>query len=266
MHILLTVEVGNSTTRMGLMQGGELLGTFGLSTIAAHTADELRFYMRGFLGENGLEASDVADVIIASVVPEKNISITEAVARMFGHEPLMIGPGVRTGIQLRFGNPREIGSDRIVNAAAAHYLYRRSSIVVDFGTATTFDYVSEQGVFEYTIIMPGLAISADALKLAAAKLPGIEIRRPPRILARNTVSGMQAGITYGYIGSVDAILREMKKELKDDCFVIATGDLGKLIAPDCGLIDVYDPDIAHKGLRVIYDLNQNEKLRHFRVK
>lgn len=251
---------------MGLMRDDELLGTFSLSTIASHTSDELRFYLRGFLAEKGLQTADVKDTIIASVVPEKNISVTDAVTEMFGHEPLMVGPGVRTGIQLRFENPREIGSDRIVNAAAAHYLYGRSSIVVDFGTATTFDYVSEQGVFEYTIIMPGLAISAGALKLAAAKLPGIEIRRPSRILARNTVSGMQAGITYGYIGSVDAILREMKKELKDDCFVIATGDLGKLIAPDCGLIDIYDPDIAHKGLRVIYDLNQNEKLRHFRVK
>lgn len=261
MHILLTVEIGNSVIETGIMKGDELLGTFRLSAAACHTADELRFFLRGFLSENDLVPMDVDDVIIASVAPEKNRSVIDAVKKMFHQDPLLIGPGVKTGIQLRFENPREIGSDRIANAAAAHYLYHRSCIVVNFATAATFDYVSEDGIFEYTIIMPGLEISADALKHSTAKLPGIEIVRPQRILARNTVAGMQAGIVYGFTGSVDAILKEMKKELKDDCYVIASGDHAEMIAFCCGEIDICDPKISHRGLRVIYDLNQKDKTR-----
>ena len=259
MNILLTVEVGNSTTCMALMKGEELLGTFRLSTVASHTADELRVYMRSFLFEHDLNTGDVDDAIVASVVPEKTEHVVRAIERMFAIRPLVIGPGVKTGIQLRFENAKEIGSDRIVNAAAAHHKYGRSCIVIDFGTATTFDHVDARGVFEYTIIMPGIEISAGALKAAAAKLPGIEIRRPDKILARNTVSGMQAGLTYGYIGAVDAILKEMKKELNEDCYTIATGELAFAIAKECKEIDAYEPDLAPIGMRCIYDLNSDKR-------
>lgn len=259
MAILLTIEIGNTTTCMALMQEEKLLGTFRLSTIASHTTDEIRIFMRNFLMEHHLDTDQIHDAIVASVVPEKTDHVLQAVEMMFGIHPIVIGPGVKTGIQLRFENAKEIGSDRIVNAAAAHKKYGRSCIVIDFGTATTFDYVDARGVFEYTIIMPGIEISAGALKAAAAKLPGIEIKRPDKILARNTVSGMQAGLTYGYIGAVDAILKEMKIELKDNCWTVATGELAETIARECTEIDAYEKGLAPLGMRYIYDLNKDKR-------
>lgn len=256
MHVLMTIKAGNSHIRFGLMDGDQLIGKFRLSTKPCRTSDEYMMCMDYFLHSVNLKREDICDVIIASVVPENMHAICASIRKLFHREPMIVGPGTKTGIQLRFENAKEIGSDRIVYAAAAHYLYQKDCIVTAFGTATTFDYVSKEGIFGYTIIEPGIRICASALKNAAAKLPAIEIEKPKKILARNTVQGMQAGLVYGYIGSVEGILKEMKKELhKPDCMVIATGGLGRIICENCKAIDRYDPDFAFQGLRILYQLN-----------
>ena len=173
---------------------------------------------------------------------------------------MIITPRTKTCIRLMADNPKAVGADRIVDCTYAYSRFRRSCIVVDFGTATTFDYVNEAGEFRYTVIAPGIGISANALSSQTAKLPEIEIRKPQSILGTNTITGMQAGVVYGYIGLVEGILRQMKKELHDeDCYVIATGGLGKVIASETQEIDEYDPDIAYKGMRILYDLNRSRK-------
>ena len=180
-----------------------------------------------------------------------------AIVKFLHKDPIIVGPGIKTGISIRTDNPREVGADRIVDISMAYHTYHKSCIIVDFGTATTFDYISGDGVFKYTVIAPGLGIVANALTSQTAKLPEIEIQKPESILNGNTITGMQAGVIYGYIGSVEYIIKQMKKELKlKDCLVIATGGLGKVIAKETKEIDLFDPDVAYKGMRILYDLNK----------
>lgn len=260
MHVLMCVEVGNTNISFSLMQDSELIGNFRLSTRTPRTSDEFVMALSYFFASQKMKKDDVDDVIISSVVPEVMHALRSAIVKMWHKEAVVVGPGIRTGISIRADNPKAIGTDRIVNAAAAHALYGGDCIVVDFGTATTFDYVDPAGIFRYTIIEPGVAICANALKIATAKLPGIEIEKPSRILAKDTNSGIQAGVVYGYIGSVEWILQQMKKELKKpDCHVIATGGLGRVIAPEVKTIETYDPHLAPKGLRIIYDLNRRDR-------
>jgi type III pantothenate kinase len=257
MHLLLCVEVGNTNTVFSLMKEDELVGSFRMSSRTHRTSDEFVMALTYFFASQHLTSDDVDDVIICSVVPEVMHAMRSAVVKLWHKEAMVVGPGIRTGISIRADNPKAIGTDRIVNAAAVHALYQGDCIVVDFGTATTFDYVDPEGIFRYTIIEPGVAICANALKYETAKLPGIEIEKPKKILAKDTVSGIQAGVVYGYIGSVEAILTQMKKELKKpDCHVVATGGLGRVIAPEVKMIEAYDPHLAAKGLRMIYDLNR----------
>ena len=170
---------------------------------------------------------------------------------------MIIGPGIKTGIKINQDNARSVGADRIVNVSYAYHTFKKPCIIIDFGTATTFDYVNEKGEFEYTVISPGLEISAQALYNQTAKLPEIEIKKPASILATNTIDGMQAGVVYGYIGHVEYIIRQMKKELKNnDIKVIATGGLGRTIYNATKMIDEFDPDIAFKGMKIIYDKNK----------
>lgn len=259
MHILMTIDVGNTNIALGLMAEKEVIGSFRLTTQTPRTSDEFGICMRSLMDSSGVAADDIDDVIISSVVPKCMYALTASIRKYIKKEPMIVGPGMKTGIQLRNDNPKEVGADRIVDVTAAHYLHKRSCIIVDFGTATTFDYVSKQGIFEYTVIAPGLGISANALTSKTAKLPEIEIMKPKSILGKNTISGMQAGIVYGYIGLVEGILRQMKKELKDEtCYVIATGGLGKVITNETSEIDEYDPDIAYKGMRILYDLNKKK--------
>jgi pantothenate kinase, type III len=259
MHILMTIDVGNTNIALGLMAEKKVLGSFRLTTQTPRTSDEFGICIRSLMDSSGVKAEDVDDVIISSVVPKRMYALTASIRKYIQKEPLLVGPGMKTGIQLRNDNPREVGADRIVDVTAAHYLFERNCIVVDFGTATTFDYVTKQGVFEYTVIAPGLGISSNALTSQTAKLPEIEIQKPKSILGKNTVAGMQAGVVYGYIGLVEGIIRQMKKELKDpDCYVVATGGLGKVIATETKEINEYDPDIAYKGMRILYDLNKKK--------
>lgn len=256
----MTIDVGNTNISLGLMAGNELIGSFRLTTQTPRTSDEFGICFRSLLDSSNVTADDIDDVIISSVVPKRMYALTSSIVKYFHKEPMIVGPGIRTGVQIRTDNPREVGADRIVDVAAAHYKYKRSCIVVDFGTATTFDYISAEGIFQYTVIAPGLGISANALTSSAAKLPEVEIVKPKSVLGRNTVAGIQAGVVYGYIGLVEGIIRQMKKELKDqNAYVVATGGLGKVIARETTLINEYDPVIAFEGMRILYDLNKEEK-------
>lgn len=255
-EMLMTVDAGNTNITLALMQGDEVIGRFMLMTKTPRTSDEYGIFFKEFIESCDVSVNDVDHVIISSVVPKVMYSLTSAIRKYIHVHPIEIGPGIKTGIEIRADNPKEVGADRIVNVAAAYYTYHRSCIVVDFGTATTFDYVSDQGVFEYTVISPGLGISAQALTNQTAKLPEIEIKKPKSVLGKNTIAGMQAGIVYGYIGQVEYIVKQMRKELHDeDCFVVATGGLGRSLFNDIDIIDHYDKDLAARGMKIIFDKN-----------
>lgn len=257
MKYLLTIDVGNTHIKMQLMDRDISAGTFRLTTKQPRTSDEYGICIREFLGTYGVNKEDIIDTVISSVVPKINYSLNSAVIKFIGKEPLFISSRIKTGIQIRTENAKEVGADRIVDVAAVWHTYHRDCIIVDFGTATTFDYVSREGVFAYTVIVPGIQISANALTGQTAKLPEIEILKPESVLGTNTVTGMQAGVVYGYIGAVEYIIDTMKKELHlDDCLVIATGGLGKIIAGETDRIDIYDKDIAGKGISILYHLNR----------
>ncbi|MBR4445402.1 MAG: type III pantothenate kinase [Solobacterium sp.] len=255
--MLLAVDVGNTNISMGLLDGKTVKASFRLTTNLQRTSDEFGFVVKDLLTAASLTPEDIEDVVISSVVPKIMYSLTSCMKKYVHKVPLVVGPDIRTGIKVVTDNPHGVGADRIVNTSYAHYTYGRSCIIVDFGTATTFDYVNAQGEFRYTVISPGLGISAAALSGMTAKLPEIEIKKPESVLGTTTITGMQAGVVYGYIGLVEYIIKQMKKELNDpDCYVIATGGLGRVIAPETDEISEYDPDIAYKGIRILYDMNK----------
>ncbi len=255
--MILTVDIGNTNIAMGLVDDEKVYGTFRLTTKTPRTSDEFVIALSSFFMNSEIMKHQVEDVIISSVVPQVMYSFNSAIIKFLKKEPIIIGPGIKTGIKIQTENPKEVGADRIVDVVAGHNKYHSSCIVIDFGTATTFDYISKDAVFKYCIITPGIRISANALTSQAAKLPNVEIQKPKSILGTNTISGMQAGIVYGYIGSVEYIIKTMKKELNDpDCPVIATGGLGKIIASETDMINDYDPDLAYKGMWKIYKLNK----------
>ena len=255
---LLTIDVGNTHIKMNLLSDSDKeIAGFRLTTKIPRTSDEYGLLIREFMNANSLSKEDIKDVVISSVVPKVMYSLTSSIIKYLNKEPIIVGPGIKTGISVRTDNPKEVGADRIVDCAAAYYTYHRSCIIVDFGTATTFDYVSNDGVFQYTVIAPGLETSASALTSQTAKLPEVEIRKPESILVKNTIAGMQAGVVYGYIGLVEYIIRRMKKELNDkDALVIATGGLGRVIAVETDEIDIYEPDLAGLGMKIIYERNK----------
>lgn len=251
--MLMTIDVGNTTILVGVFKGEDLFASFRLNSRTERTSDELGIFLLNMLATKQISSEAIHDAVISSVVPKCMHALTSALQRYFHVKPIIVGPGTKTGIEVRTDNPKEVGADRITNVAACHALYKgRSCLIIDFGTATTFDYVDAQGVFKHTVIMPGLEISTRALFNATAKLPDVEIKKPDSILVSNTVQGMQAGIVYGYIGAVEFIIKRMKQELNDDPLVIATGGLGRLIANETDLIAIYDPDIAFTGMKVIY--------------
>lgn len=254
--MLMTIDVGNTNITLGVFDGEELRATFRLTTKAPRTSDELGVSICSFLNARGIALDQITDAVISSVVPKVMHSLTSALRRYFSVTPLIIGPGIKTGIRMGGDNPKETGADRIVNVAAAYHTYKRACLVLDFGTATTYDYVSDEGVFEYTVISPGLQISAQALWSQTAKLPEVEIVKPASILARNTVNGMQSGLVYGYIGQVEYIIKKMREELGGEMIVLATGGLGRMISKETEEIDFYDPNLAFKGMKIIYEKNR----------
>ena len=251
--MLLVVDVGNTNITFGVFDGEKLEGTFRMTTKLQRTSDEYGICIRDLLTHNRMEPAKVRDVIIASVVPNVMHSLLSAFIKYFGIHPVVVEPGIKTGIRIATENPRQIGADRIVDAAAAYELYGGPVFVIDFGTGTTYDLVDETGAFVSGVTAPGIRTSAKALWEEAAKLPEIEIRKPGSILARETITSMQAGLIYGQIGQTEYIIRQTKKETGyKDLKVVATGGLGKIIANETDEIDIYDPTLTLRGLQLIY--------------
>lgn len=256
--MILVIDVGNTNIVVGAMEGRDLIGGWRMTSQYPHSSDEYGIMMLDFLKQRDIDIKDIEDIIISCVVPDILYSLSNSFKRYFSKDPIIIGPGLKTGIDIRTDNPKEVGADRIVNVVAGYQLHGGPALVIDFGTATTYDVVTEKGEFIAGITSPGIRISADALWERAAQLPKFEIKRPKKILdAKNTITSMQAGLVYGYIGQVEYIANRVKEELGvDKLKVIATGGLGKIIQEGTDIIDVYDPLLTLKGLSIIYDKNK----------
>ncbi len=255
--MILVIDVGNTNITYGVYRGKELVATFRMTTKQARTSDEYGMSIMELLRINSVEKEDLEGTIIASVVPNVMHSLTGAVTRYLKTPPLIVGPGVKTGIRVVTENPRQIGADRIVDAVAAYEIYGGPVLVLDFGTATTYDLVSEDGSFVACIIAPGIRISAKALWEGTAKLPEVEIKKPKSILAQETISSMQAGLIYGQIGQTEYIVSQVKKASGyDNLKVVATGGLGRLISEETESIQYYNSTLTLDGLRMIYEKNR----------
>jgi len=251
---LLVVDVGNTNIVLGVFRGDALISSWRLATARERTSDEYGILARQLIGEAFSDAFEGA--IVSSVVPPLNHSIASMVRKFFGLDALFVEPGVKTGIAIHTDNPQEVGADRIVNCVAAHAEYGGPAIIVDFGTATTFDVVTHDARYIGGVIAPGLTISAEALFARAARLPRVDIRRPESVIGTNTIVNMQSGIYFGYLGLVDGILGRMKREVPDVRAVVATGGLASLLAPDSEYIEHVDDDLTMKGLKIVYERNR----------
>ena len=259
--MVLVVDIGNTNIVIGVYDGNELVGNWRLVTRDEKTSDEYGISILSLLSYNDINHKNINSAIVSSVVPNVMHSFENALKKFFHIDPIIVGPGVKTGITIITDNPREVGAGRIVNIVAAHELYGNGDtiMVIDFGTATTYDIVNEKGEFRYGITSPGIQISADALWQRTAQLPKIEIKKPDSILGKNTVMSMQAGLIYGYIGQVEYIIKKVKEELHDENIkVVATGGLGRLIYDGTSEIDIFDPHLVFKGLKIIHDKNYKE--------
>lgn len=255
--MLLVIDVGNTNITLGVFKKEELLGTFRMTTKLPRTSDEYGIMLKELVERQGILSKDIHAVIIASVVPDIMHSLGSAMIKYFGIKPIIVSAGIKTGIRIVTENPKQVGADRIVDAVAAYTLYGGPVIVIDFGTATTYDIVGPGATFEGAVIAPGIRTSAQAMWGQAAMLPAIEIKKPDTILAKETVSSMQAGIVFGQIGQVEYIVDRIRRESGyTDAKVVASGGLGNIIARETEVIDVYDPQLTLKGLRIIYEKNK----------
>jgi type III pantothenate kinase len=254
--MLLVMDVGNTNTVLGVYEGTKLLAHWRLTTIRDRTVDEYGILSRTLLSLASIEARSIDAMIIASVVPPLN-SVLEGMGRAyFRLKPMFVEPGVKTGMPILYDNPQEVGADRIVNAVAAYEKCRTAVIVVDFGTATTFDAISSRGEYLGGAIAPGLAISAEALFERAARLPRVDIRRPPGVIGRNTTNSLQSGLFHGYLGLVQGILSRMREEMGEPVRTIGTGGLAASLEVELrAILDDLDPNLTLEGLRIIHDRN-----------
>lgn len=254
--MLLAIDVGNTNSAIGVYKGNTLVGNWRVSTVRERTSDETGIFLVSVLNQAGIDPSQIKDVIMCSVVPPAMHSIVNAIKKYFNIEPIVLEPGVKTGINIKYENPREVGTDKIANAVGALKLYGGPLIIVDFGTATTFCAISRKGDYLGGIICPGIKISAEALFTRASMLPRIEITKPRYIIGKTTVNSMQSGILYGFVGQVDYIVNLMKQEMaEDNVKVIATGGMANLIASESRSIDKVNTLLTLEGLKFVYQMN-----------
>lgn len=256
--MLLVIDVGNTNITFGIYRAKELVTTFRLMSKMPRTSDEYGVLITELLNKNHITCEEIEGVAVASVVPNIMHSLTGGIKRYVHQNLLIVGAGVKTGIRIVTENPKEIGPDRIVDAVAAYELYGGPVLVIDFGTATTYDLVTAEGCFAAGITAPGIRISAKALWEDTAKLPEIEIKKPASILAQETISSMQAGLVYGQIGQTEYIIQRVRKETRyDNMKVVATGGLGRIIAEETDMIQEYNSSLTLEGLRIIYEKNRH---------
>lgn len=254
--LLIVVDVGNTTTVFGVYRGDQLVASFRLSTDTERTADEYGAMLLPLFSRAGLQPAAASAIVVSSVVPPLNLTLTRLSTEFFGRKPTYVEPGIRTGMPIRYDHPAEVGADRIVNAVAARELYGAPVIVVDFGTATTFDIVNAAGEYAGGIIAPGILISAEALFAHASRLYRVDVRKPAELVGRTTAAAMQAGIYYGYIGLVDGILERLLAELGEMREIVATGGQAELIASGSRYLRRVEPELTLTGLKLIHDRNR----------
>lgn len=255
--MLLTLDIGNTNIAFGIFEEETLRATWSISTDLNKTADEYAVLLLNLLPREGLALSDIDHAIICSVVPPLEPIVDELIKRYLRTSPLVISPGVKTGVRIGIDNPREVGADRVVNAAAAHRLYGGPVIIIDFGTATTLDAISEDGEYLGGAIAPGIGIAAEALFTRASKLPRIELVPPEHAIGRNTVTAMQSGVMFGYVGLVESLVARIRQELGGKAKVVATGGLANVIAKETNVIDEVNPNLTLIGLRFIHEMNRS---------
>jgi len=252
----MVIDVGNTNIVFGVFEGEKLVREWRIGTMRDRTSDEYGVLVRNLYATGGLAPDDVHDAILSSVVPPLTKVITDLCRGYFDIDPIVVGPGVKTGMPILYDSPREVGADRIVNAVAAYAIHEEPTIVVDFGTATTFDYISAKGEYLGGAIVPGITVSVEALFQRASKLPRVELVKPRKVIGRNTVESIQSGILYGYVSLVDGMVDRIREENDADARVLATGGLASFIAPESRTIERTVPQRTLDGLRIIYDRNR----------
>ena len=257
--MILTLDIGNSNIKTALFEGEEMAHYWRISTSLSKTSDEYGILLMNMFAHEGVKPEEVEGIVISSVVPTINYTIEHMCQNYFHMQPMMVAPGIKTGINIKYENPRELGSDRIANAVAAYAQYGGPCIFIDFGTATTFGVVDENGSFLGGSIFPGIKVASEALVSGTAKLPRFAIERPESVIGRTTLTNLQSGMYYGYVGLVKHIVQKMKQELgRQDAIVVATGGMALLISEESKVIDKLDGLLTLKGLRMIYERNKAE--------
>lgn len=254
--MILTMDVGNTNIKTALFDGREMKQYWRISTSKTYSSDEYGLILVGLFNHAGLSMDCVEGIVMSSVVPTINFTLEHMCSNYFGLTPMIVAPGIRTGINLKYENPRELGSDRIANAVAAQAEYGGPCIFIDFGTATTFGAIDRQGAFVGGCICPGIKLASEALVRGTSKLPNFELVKPDSVIGKNTITNLQAGMIYGYVGQVEYLVKKMKREIgRDDAVVVATGGMARMIASETRVIDQIDGLLTLKGLRLIYERN-----------
>lgn len=253
--MLIAVDIGNTNIVLGFMQGPDITHSYHLTTSGVRTSDEYGIHLLQFLSLSGYTTDDVEDVIVCSVVPSVMHSFRGSIEKFLGKTPIVVGPGIKTGMAVRIDDPKSLGADCLVDCVAASALYGTPCLVIDMGTATTFNYVDTSGAITMGVIQTGLLTSARALAGNTAQLPEVEIASPSTVMAKNTFSAIQTGLYYGFIGGIERMIKQCREETGTDFTVVATGGFGRVIEHDNDFIDIYDPDLIFKGMRIIYEKN-----------